>query len=470
MTSDLQAAIAERKSDFDHIRSDYAHKGVEFVQVHFPDLTGLLRTKYAPFKVAAEGESLNAILYNIVHADGAPIGDVVFDAPICWLDNGYRSIQALVDPASAAIHGWRPNTASMMLNSFMEDGTACTLDIRARLKHFEDKARAMGFVPHFAFEYEFGIFHYDEELVQAGRYSELKPHGKSFTNYDMLRAPGYEDLIQEFMRRMESIGAPLASFVSEFGRGMYEFALKPQPALAAADAAMRAKHHVKELCQEHGLIATFMTRFQDLGGESSSGAHIHQSLADVETGAHAFQGDGEDLSETGRAYLAGLLRTMQDFHVVFRPTMNSYRHMDRIAWSPEEVYWGVENRVAAVRAINRPTAAACRLEHRCSGSDVNPYLAITAMLAAGLKGIEEGWDPGTAVPGASEEAERDRPLTRSLEASLENFRASETAKEIFGEDLWMQYIRSRENEIAAYRTWQEQHITAFEFGRYFEGT
>jgi glutamine synthetase len=469
MTTDLQAAIAERAPEFERILADYSERGVEFIQVHFPDLSGLFRTKYAPFKVSAEGESLNAILYNVAHSDGAPIGDVVFDAPICSLDNGFPSIQALVDPATAVVHGWRPNTASMLLNSYLEDGSTCSLDARARLKHFEDKARSMGFVPQFAFEYEFGIFHYDEELVQAGRFAELRPHGKSFTNYDMLRAPGYEDFIQEFMRRMDSIGAPLASFVSEFGRGMYEFAVKPLPALAAADAAMRAKHHVKELCQDMGLIATFMTRFQGIGGESASGTHIHQSLTDVETGQNLFHAEGEDISRTGRAYVSGLLRSMQDFHLVFRPTFNSYRRMDRMAWSPEEIYWGVENRMAAVRAINRPTPAACRLEHRCAGSDVNPYLAVIAMLAAGLQGIEEGWDEGDPVSGASEEAQRERPLTRSLEASLENFKASEFARDTFGEDLWMQYIRSRETEVEAYKIWQDRHITAFEFSRYFEG-
>jgi glutamine synthetase len=470
MAMDLQTAIAARSPDLERIYSEYKDRGVEFIQIHFPDLTGLLRTKYAPFKVSADGESLNAILYNIAHSDGAPIGDVVFDAPISWLDNGFRSIQALMDPASAAVHGWRPNTASMMLNSFMEDGSPCSLDIRARVQHFEDQARDMGYVPHFAFEYEFGIFHYDEALLQEGDFSKLRPHGKSFTNYDMLRAPGYEDLIQEFMRRMDSVGAPLASFVSEFGRGMYEFAIKPLPALAAADAAMRAKHHVKELCQELGLVATFMTRFQGIGGESSSGAHVHQSLVDAKTGENVFHADDAEFSQTGRAYVSGLLRTMQDFHVVFRPTCNSYRRMDRIAWSPEEVYWGIENRTAAVRAINRPTPAACRFEHRCCGSDVNPYLAVIAMLSAGLEGMKENWDEGDPVPGASEEAQRERPLTRSIETSLEKFKASDFARDAFGEDLWMQYVRSRENEIEAYRVWQDQNISEFEFARYFEGT
>jgi len=469
MTSDFQTTIEARREPLQRLKRDFAEKGVEFVQIHFPDLTGLFRTKYCPFKVALEGESLNAILYNVTHADGAPIGDVVFDAPICRVDNGYPSIQALVDPASAAIHGWRPDTASMILNSFMSDGARCPLDIRACLADLEGKAAAMGFEGRFAVEYEFGVFHYDEALIQAGRFAELRPHGRSFTNYDMLRAPGYEELIQELMRRMASLGAPLASFVSEYGRGMYEFALQPLAPLAAADAAMRAKHHVKELCLEKGLVATFMTRFQSLGSESASGAHIHQSLIDKASGRNAFQDPDGPLSETGRGYLAGLLRTLREVQLIFRPTLNAYRRMDRMAWSPEEIYWGVENRTAAVRVIDRPSPEACRLEHRCAGSDVNPYLAIAAMLAGGLKGIEESWDPGAATPGLSEEAQREAPLARSLAESIALFRGSEFAAEALGTELRDQYALSRENEIAAFKAWQESHISQFEYQRYFEG-
>lgn len=469
MTTDFQTAISVRRERLQEIESDWAERGVAFLQVHFPDLTGLFRTKYCPVKVAFDGESLNAILYNVTHADGAPVGDIVFDAPICRVDNGFPSIQALVDPESAAVHGWRPDTASIILNSFMNDGSLCALDIRACLARQEERARAMGFEARFAAEYEFGVFHYDEELIQAGRFSELRPHGRSFTNYDMLRAPGYEDLIQEFIRRMDSLDAPLASFVSEYGRGMYEFAIKPLPPLAAADAAMRAKHHVKELCLERGLVATFMTRFQGLGGESSSGAHVHQSLIDASSGANAFHDPDDLLSRTGRHYVAGQLRTLRDMQLIFRPTINAYRRMDRMAWSPEEVYWGMENRMAALRVINRPTPEACRIEHRCAGSDMNPYLAITAMLAGGLEGIEQGWDPGLPTPGISEEARRELPLARCLADSIAAFEASNFARDTLGEALWRQYTLSRRNEIAAYRTWRERHISDFEYQRYFDG-
>ncbi len=469
MTTDMARAIADRRERFDEIRTSYQDRGVEFVQIHLPDLTGLLRTKYAPFKMSDAGESLNAILYNVSHSDGAPTGDVVFDAPICWLDNGYGSIQALADPDTAAIHGWRPNACSILLNTYMLDGSACELDLRWRLKLIEDQARNMGFEAKVAFEIEFGLFHYDEELIQQGRYAELRPHGKSFTNYDMLRAPGYEELMQEFMRRMASLNYPVASFVSEYGRGMYEFAMKPQPPVAAADGITRAKHCLKELCLERGLIATFMTRFQGPGGESSSGTHIHQCLVDATTGKNAFHDPECELSATACHYGAGLLATMADFHVIFRPTMNSYRRMDRSAWSPEEIYWGIENRTAPVRAITRPDAEACRMEHRCAGSDANPYLAVMATVGPGLRAVAERWEPWELVPGASEQAQRERPLHRSLPEALAKFAASEIACEILGPDLHRQYVLSRENELAAYEAWHAQHITSFEYQRYFEG-
>ncbi len=467
--TDLERTIAQRQAEIARIASEFPERGVEFVQIQFPDLTGLLRTKYAPFKASASGESLNAILYNVSHADGAPVGDVVFDAPICSLENGYGSIQALIDPGSAVIHGWRPDTASVMLNSFENDGSACALDLRACLEACEARAHALGYQARFAFEYEFGIFHYDEALIGAGRFAELRPYGHSFTNYDMLRAPHYEDLIQEYLRRMTSIGAPAASFVSEYGHGMYEFALKPLPALAAADAAVRAKQHMKELCLERGLIATFMTRFQSVGGESASGLHIHQCLLDSESGANAFYDPVEPVSPVARQYAAGLLKAMRDTHLVFRPTMNAYRRMDRNAWSPEEVYWGIENRVAPLRAINRPAADACRIEHRCAGSDANPYLCVIAMLGAGLKGIEERWEPGELVSGESLSAQQSMPLPRRFEESIELFEDAALAQEIFGEPLWRQYLLSRRNELEAYRAWQDAHITDFEYARYFLG-
>ena len=469
MTSDMAIAIAGRHERFAAISKEYPEHGVEFVQIHMPDLTGLLRTKYAPFKMSETGESFNAILFNVAHSDGAPIGDVVFDAPICWLDNGYGSIQALADPDSAVIHGWRPNVCSIMLDTFMADGSACEIDLRQRLKRIEDQAHDMGFEAKIGFEIEFGLFHYDEELVQQGRYAELRPHGKSFTNYDMLRAPGYEDLMQEFIHRMKSLDYPVASFVSEYGRGMYEFAMKPLAPLAAADGITRAKHHLKELCLERGLIATFMTRFQGPGGESSSGTHIHQCLVDAATGANVFHDPDGGLSQTARHYAAGLLATMADFHAVFRPTVNSYRRMDRQAWSPEEIYWGIENRTAPVRAITRPDANACRMEHRCAGSDVNPYLAVMATLGPGLKAVAGKWEPWELVPGISRTAQEELPLHRSLADALAQFRTSTIAAEILGTDLHEQYVLSRENELAAFETWQAQNITSFEYQRYFEG-
>ena len=118
--------------------------------------------------------------------------------------------------------------------------------------------------------------------------TELIPYGRDFGIYDHLRHPGFEALAREFMDRLAAIGITVAAFHTEYGRGMVEFALAPLPALAAADAAARAKLYLAELCEERGLLATFMARCRAPGTEGTSGAHLHQSL--LSDGENAFAG------------------------------------------------------------------------------------------------------------------------------------------------------------------------------------
>lgn len=262
MTTDFEADVAARKPRLEELQKDLAAKGARYINVHMPEVNGVFRSKTAPFKLAYSGDALNAILYCVAHSDGAPTATPVFPGPISNDDNGYPNIMALPDPATVRQHGWRPRFASVILNSFLLDGSRCPLDPRAILKAQEDRARKLGYEPRFAIEYEFGIFHADHDLMRAGRYRELKPWGHSYINYDLVRGGDYQSFVAEFIDRMASIDVEVASMVTEYGYGMYEFALAPKPALQAADDAMRAKLHLRELCAERGLVATFMTRFQ----------------------------------------------------------------------------------------------------------------------------------------------------------------------------------------------------------------
>lgn len=438
--------------------------GVKYLQSHMADLNGTFRSKMSPFKLSKTGDPLNGILYCVTYGDGQPIGDVAFEAPIAEASNGYPNIQAAADPASLRQHGWDPEVASIISSGYLLNGEPCPLDARLQLARADARLRALGYEARVALEYEFGVFHADHDLMRQGRYSELKPWGHSLRNYDLVRSGEYADFVKEYMRRMESIGIGVSGFVSEYGFGMYEFALAPKPAVEAADDAVRAKLHLSELCAERGLVATFMTRFQPPGKESACGAHQHVSL--WKDGAPVMAGADARLSEIGEKFLAGVLNRMRETHVFFRPTINSYRRFDRGAWSPVDVTWGYENRTAAIRAITTPNAAAARLEHRAGGADVNPYLTLSAILSAGAEAIET--DLPLPPESIGMEAREDRILLHdNLADAVEEFTASAFCRATFGDAFCDHYALSRRNEIVAFEAWKASHITDFEWRRYF---
>ena len=461
---EFEDKVAEYGPKLEALQEKLALDGVEFIQVHTVDTSGAFRSKIAPLKLSRYGEAINAILYCVAHGDGQPIGDVAFASATANEENGFPNIKGIIDPATVVQHGWKPEYASAITFSYMLDGSPCPYDPRGVLARVEQRAAALGYEPRFALEYEFGIFHADHDLMRAGRYRELKPWGHSLTNYDLVRSGEYQDFAAELIRRMKSIGIGIASLVTEYGFGMYEYALTPKTALQAADEAMRAKLHLRELCAERGLVATFMTRFQPPGKESACGAHHHVSL--WKDDKPAFAAGPNKLTPVAEKFLAGVLNRMQETHLLFRPTVNSYRRFDRGAWSPEDVAWGFENRTAPIRAITTPNDGACRFEHRAPGADINPYLSIAAILAAGCEGIEKGLPLEAPVSG--DLALLDKPkLPRTLNASIEAFANSDFCAEAFGEAFRDNYAESRRAEQAAFEAWQASHITDFEWQRYF---
>ena len=461
---EFENKVAEYGPKLEALQEKLALDGVEFIQVHTVDTSGAFRSKIAPLKLSRYGEAINAILYCVAHGDGQPMGDVAFASASANEENGFPNIKGIIDPATVVQHGWKPEYASAITFSYMLDGSPCPYDPRGVLARVERRAAALGYEPRFALEYEFGIFHADHELMRAGRYRELKPWGHSLTNYDLVRSGEYQDFAAELIRRMKSIGIGIASLVTEYGFGMYEYALTPKTALQAADEAMRAKLHLRELCAERGLVATFMTRFQPPGKESACGAHHHVSL--WKDDKPAFAAGPNKLTPVAEKFLAGVLNRMQETHLLFRPTVNSYRRFDRGAWSPEDVAWGFENRTAPIRAITTPNDGACRFEHRAPGADINPYLSIAAILAAGCEGIEKSLPLEAPVSG--DLALLDKPkLPRTLNASIEAFANSDFCAEAFGEAFRDNYAESRRAEQAAFEAWQASHITDFEWQRYF---
>lgn len=466
-------ALAEqrdlREPELKRLQSEFSGDGVQVMHVQFPTLPGSLRSKMAPLEgaLSPHEHGFNAAILGLTHGDGNPRGDVVFESAVSGSHNGWPDILSLADPDSALIIPWRPATGAVILNIFNPDGSVSELDVRARIAEHERRANDLGYGTRFAMEYETFLFHGDDEALAHGRYRDLKPFGRDLAYCDHVRHPSFEEFAREYILRLKSIGIGVASFHTEYGRGMVEFALEPKPALQAADAAARARLYLVELCEENGLLATFMARCTAMGAESTSGAHLHQSL--VHDGANAFaapsNGDGPALSEVARHYVGGLLATMRDLQVIFRPTVNSYRRMNRDEWSPVDVSWGFERRTSAVRAVTQPFPSGVRLEHRVSGADTNPYLVILATLGGGLRGIEQQIEPHPPETSAEDGAE---PLADSLLTSIEALGQSEAARAILGPGLLEHYLASRRNEWEAWQEWLAGSVTEFEFRRYFE--
>ena len=210
------------------------------------------------------------------------------------------------------------------------------------------------------------------------------------------------------MARCLDSGIAIEAFHTEYGHGMFEFTCAHENPLKAADDALRAKGYLRSLADEYGLVPTFMPALHMHSADSHNGAHHNISV--WRDGVNAcWDPETRDMSKLAGHFAAGMMETMPDLHLAFRPWVNSHRRMDRLSWAPEDTSWGPDNHAVALRVVygSMPEKMA-RLEHRAPGPDVNPYLSLAAMFAGGLKGIKRG-ARAAALRGRRPDRERRLP-------------------------------------------------------------
>jgi glutamine synthetase len=430
-------------------------EGARMVQLEVPDLDGGLRAKLvSPAKALSEaGAAMCTIMFGLTQADD------VYESPASSAANGYPDLVMRPDMATLRALPWCEATVAVLCDLYGGDGALFPLAPRTVLRTVVERCADLGFEARFAAEWEFCVVRRDDETHPAG----LVPLGRTMNAYSSLRLRELRPLAQAFFERMEGVGIAVEAVHTELGHGMVEFALAHAPAMEAADRASRAKAYLKELCGERGLVATFMPKWR--AGAPTSGCHFHQSL--WRDGSNEFAGPGGALSPLARHYLAGQLATMTDFGVLFNPSVNAFRRLQPGTWTPATASWGVDNRTAAIRAITGPPKAV-RLEHRRPGADVNPYLAVAAMLAGGLHGIAgklEPPDPATADACADARFPR---LPATLADAIAALRDSPVAPDLLGREFVRHYLLSREVELGLWREWESAQVTEWEQRRYFE--
>ena len=430
--------------------SENAIEGARVVQLEVPDLDGGLRAKLvsAAKALSPAGAAMCTIMFGLTQADD------VYESPASSSDNGFPDLLMRPDMATARPLPWCEDTAAVLCDLYGPDGALYPVAPRTVLRTVADRCAELGFEARFAAEFELCVVHQGDDAV---------PLGRTMNAYSLLRLRELRPLAQAFFERMEAVGIPIESVHTELGHGMLEFAISHAPAGEAADHAARAKAYLKELCGEMGLVATFMPKWRS--GAPTSGCHFHQSL--WRDGDNAFWSDDGGLSALARQYLAGQLVTMADVSVLFNPSVNAYRRLQPGTWTPVTASWGVDNRTAAIRAIAGSPKGA-RLEHRRAGADVNPYLAIAAMLAGGLHGIAEKLEAPDPATGDAVADSRFPRLATTLADAVDALRGSEVAPGLLGREFVDHYLLSREVELRLWREWEAEQVTEWEHRRYFE--
>lgn len=441
----------------DDIVKRLSQEGIRRVKVAVTDIDGILRGKYISLDKFC-GSSSGLGFCDVIF--GWDICDVLYDnAKYTGWHTGYPDAQARIDCSTLRTIPWEPGTALFLLDLFTKDGKPLPISPRQVFQGVLGRAAAAGYRAKFAAEYEFWLFRETPQSLRDKHFRDLTPLSPGMYGYSVLRASQNAPMVLDFIDQLAAFNVPLEGFHTETGPGVYEAAIGVDEGIAAADKAALFKTAVKEIAARHGVIPTFMAKWNaDLPGSSG---HLHQSLFSSRDGTNAFFENGA-ASPLMRYYIGGLVAFLPELMVMIAPTVNSYKRTVPGTWAPINATWGEDNRTTAVRAISG-SAKGTRIELRLSAADMNPYLAMAASLAAGLEGIERKLEPsapatnGYAVPDTGR-------LPQDLGEAVGYFRKSPIARKWFGEEFVEHYAGTREWEIRQY----QRSVTDWELARYFE--
>jgi len=369
------------------------------------------------------------------------------------------------DPATFAILPWRsesPGVARMFCDILMPDGSPSYADPRYVLKRTLSRVADMGFTFYTHPEVEFYLL---RNQPDEGPPEPIDRYGY-FDNSP--QSVGY-DFRRQAITMLEAMGISVEFSHHEGGPGQQEIDLRYADALTTADNLMTFRTVVKEVAIEQGVYATFMPKpFRDAPG---SGMHTHVSLFEGDRNAFFEAGAPFQLSKIARAFIAGVLMHAPEITAVTNQWVNSYKRLAGGAEAPAMICWGHNNRSALVRVpMYKPAKGnSTRVEFRSLDSACNPYLAFAVILAAGLAGIERGYElpPGAeddvwALTAGERRALGMRPLPASLNQAIQEMERSELVAETLGEHVFDFFLRNKQSEWEDYR----RQVSQWEIDRY----
>jgi glutamine synthetase len=314
-----------------------------------------------------------------------------------------------------------------------------------------------------ASELEFYLFDETYDTALAKRYQGLKTAGAYIEDYHILQTSKEEGVMRAVRRGLQGAGIPVENSKGEWGPGQEEINVRYADALEMADRHAILKNAIKEIAFAHGKAASFMAKWRyDLAGSSS---HIHLSLWDEEGSKALFYDPAaaHGMSTLMRGFLAGQIKYARDITYFLAPYINSYKRFQAGTFAPTKAVWSRDNRTAGFRLCGEASAA-IRIECRVGGADLNPYLAFAALIAAGLRGIEEKLELAAPFAGDAYAAKGLPEVPKTLREAAECLQRSEFLREAFGEAVVEHYLHTARWEQFEY----DRRVTDWELLRGFE--
>ncbi|MEU3788170.1 glutamine synthetase family protein [Streptomyces fructofermentans] len=452
--------MAHRKGmlTLDQLRDKAGTGAVDTVVLAFTDLQGRLQGK----RLSAE------FFLDEVVENGAEACDYLLAVDVemntvdgyesaSW-ERGYGDLRLLPDLSTLRMVPWHEGTALVLADLVRHDGTPVEVSPRRILRRQVERLAERGWRAMAGTELEFVVYQDTYEEAWHKGYRELRPANAYNVDYSVLGASRIEPLLRRIRTSMSGAGMYVEASKGECNLGQHEITFRYADAVTTCDQHSIYKTGAKEIAAQEGSSITFMAKPDRREGNS---CHIHLSLRDAD-GTPVLAGDGPyGLSPTGEHFLAGQLAALREFSLLHAPNINSYKRFVAGSFAPTAIEWGADNRTCALRLVGRGNSL--RVENRLPGGDVNPYLAVAGLIAAGLDGIERRLPLRDAFGGNAYTSDSEQ-APGTLREALELWEASDLAAQAFGEETVRHYAHQARVELRAF----DASVTDWELRRGFE--
>jgi glutamine synthetase len=448
----------DRHLTVDDLRTRVGAGEIDTVVVAFTDMQGRLQGKrlHAAYflEVALEHgtEGCNYLLGVDVDMNTVP------GYAITSWDQGYGDMEFALDLDTLRLLPHLPATAMVQCDLVWLDHRPVEQSPRRILQRQVERAAGLGYVALAGTELEFIVFEDPYERAADLDYRGLTPANRYNVDYSILGTSRIEPLLRDIRNTMYAAGTNVEGAKGECNFGQHEIGFLYDDVVVTADNHAVYKTVAKEIAAHHGKSITFLAKYDEREGSS---CHIHLSLRGTDGTVAFWDEDTGGRSPVYDSFIAGVLDTMADFTLLYAPNINSYKRFAAASFAPTTIAWGEDNRTCAVRLVGRGPSA--RMENRVPGADVNPYLALAAMMAGGLRGVEKQLPLEPALVGNAYASDRPK-VPHTLRDARDAFTRSEVARELLGDEVVDHYTNMADVELTAF----DAAVTDWERRRGFE--